>query len=176
MDLYEKTAFWPMVRAGASAIGKGAFNFGKGLLFADAAKGAGAVGKGMNMAGKATATLGPIAASMGTTTNAGPAASVAGMEFKAGSLDERLFKLAFAMTPVDMFDAANYLAFAGSKLIPKSNPWHHRLEYGGLTGLGLSTGYEMMRTPGERKPGIKDLIGLALMASAVHDRSQSHDH
>lgn len=160
------------------SLGSGALNFGKGLLFADHTAGAGVGGKIMNGAGKALAVGGPIASSMGVSNaSAGPSASVAGMEFKMGSVDTRLYQLAkTALTVGDAIDIASYGAMIGSKLAPKTSPWHTGLEAAGLLGLAGTTGHSMLKDPSEHKPGVKDLIGLALFASALRDRHLNHSH
>lgn len=189
MDLYEKVAseldpapklagLGAVVGAGAKALGSGALNFGKGMFFAGATRNAGIGGKAMNMAGKATAIGGPIASSMGSGQRSGPSASVGGMEIN-GSLDERLYRLvrskvAFDIDPVQAAEAASYAAFIGAKLAPKDSPWHAGLDIAGLAGLSGATAADMYRNPEERKPGVKDLIGLALMSSALHDRMSGH--
>ncbi len=63
----------------------------------------------------------------------------------------------------------------GAKFVdPVKHPLAHKLlDYGGLAGLAGSTAHEMITDPGARKPGLKDLIGLGLFASGVHDRSQA---
>ena len=179
MDLYEKVAFAGLLGAGARALGSGALNFGKGMFFAGATQGAGIGGKALNFAGKAMSTVGPIASTMGVGQRSAPSASVGGMEVSA-SLDDRLFQLAHAKLsfefndPVQLAEAASYAAFIGAKLAPKDSPWHAGLDAAGLVGLSGATAADMYRNPEERKPGAKDLIGLALMSSALHDRLSAH--
>lgn len=167
------------------ATGRGAANFGKGMLFMGPTSGAGAGAKAMNYAGKATAIGGPIAGSLMPQQSAKPGMAAGPFEMvnKVGSVKQaaiasalekyagisRREKQAFGLS--DAADIASYSAFIGAKLTPHDHPLHAALDAAGLIGLGATTAHGMLTSPPERGPGAKDLLGLALMGSALYDRT-----
>lgn len=186
MELYEKLAEAKAAGLIGSAA-RGAWNVGKGLIapFTGAAKGSGLGQKALHAGASAYAIGSPIASTMAPAASPPATANIAGRSFgngqrdngtvKTQSLNERLYKLAFGLqSPKDLIDIGSYGAMIGSKLLPHDNPWHTRLEAAGLLGLGGSVGYDMATDPHERKPGAKDLVGLALFGSALHDRWKQH--
>ncbi len=187
----------PMV-SGAMALGRGAMNFGKGLFGAGAMSSAGMAGKAMNVAGKVTGVAAPIVGTLGAGAVArqgGPTLNVAGMQMGGGgpgsqagahyaeafvkaaglAVLSRGEKLANGAAPLwrNALEAGSYGAMIGSKFVDPHSAWHKALDYGGLAGLGIATGHEMLTDPNARKPGLKDLLGLGLFASGVHDRSNA---
>ncbi len=181
---------------GAMALGRGALNFGKGLFGANSLASAGMAGKAMNVAGKVTSVAAPIAGSLGVGAVAhqgGPTLNVAGMQMGGGGAGsqagahyaEELVKAAGlavlsrgekqANGPLwrNALEVGSYGAMIGSKFVDPHSPIHKALDYGGLAGLGLATAHEMATDPGARKPGLKDLLGLGLFASGIHDRSKA---
>lgn len=186
---------------GAMALGRGAMNFGKGLLGFGAMGGSGVTGKAMNVAGKVTGVAAPIVGTLGATAaQDGPSLNIMGQQVGGGSragsqagahYAEELVKAA-GLTVLSrsekqasvqekilhaLPDLLSYGAMIGAKFVdPVKHPWVHQgLDYGGLAGLGASTAYDMHKNPGMKsyKPGLKDLAGLALFASGVHDRSKA---
>lgn len=85
-------------------------------------------------------------------------------------------KHALHMSPSDIVDAAAYAAFAGSKFVdPHEHPvLHTALDAGALAALAGTTGYGMLAGKDDYKPGVKDLLGLGLMGSALYDRAKAH--
>ena len=183
----EKRAFWNTLGkglvAGGKALGgaglsaaKGMFGLGessvgfKPLNWA-ANKGALAYGMFGGLAGLAGGSGGGPSITNPLTGNnllGGP---------KTGSLRlDSLAKTAFHMSPADMVDAAAYAAFAGSKFVdPHEHPLlHTALDAGALAALAGTTGYGMVANRDEYKPGLKDLVGLGLMGSALYDRTKAH--
>lgn len=171
----EKRAFWG---AAAKGLATGAGSFGKGLLGFGATRGAGMGGKAMNVAGKATGVVAPLAASV--AGGAGSGASVLGFPLgKTGSVAlDRAAAKAAGFDASDAVDLASYGSFIGAKLTdPHKYPrLHAALDAAGLVGLAGTTAHGMLRDRAEFKPGAKDLVGLALMGSALVDRARSHGH
>lgn len=157
-----------VLRSGLST----AYNFGKGMFFFDANPNASLGGKVANGAGKAFAFGGPMLANAGLKDNASAQASVGpwtigGPKTAALALEERLCKRAMEVT--DALDATAYAAFLASKFVPENHWAHTGLDAAGLTLLGGTTAYDLARGR-HRKAAVKDLLGLALMGSALHDR------
>jgi len=75
-----------------------------------------------------------------------------------------------------VLDGLAYGAFIGSKFIdPDKHPIAHSLVDGGaLATLAGTTAYGMYKDPHEFKPGLKDILGLSLMGSALYDRHKAH--
>lgn len=168
MNSKQKIAFW-------GALARGAGNFGKGVLGMGALSSAGKAGKAMNMAGKATGVVAPVAGAM----SAGQGASFMGFggQPKTGSLllDRLAMKIA-QLSPSDLADIASYGSFIGAKLTdPVKNPkLHAALDAAGLIGLGATTAHSMATSPADRGASAKDMLGLALMGSALYDRAKAH--
>lgn len=187
MDENEKIAFWSTLGRGlwgaAKTVGKGLWGAGStaartmsGLPFLNPVS-----PTGSQTLNRGIATLLPIGM---TAYSLMPTLSEAGMKFShaapstgSATLD-RLAKLAAFdhMSPSDAIDAAAYAAFLGSKFVdPAKDPrLHAALDAAGLLGLAGTTAYGMAKSPGEYKPGVKDLAGLALMGSALYDRTKAH--
>lgn len=187
------------VGRGAISAGRGAANFGKGLLFAGPTAKAGLGAKAMNVAGKATG-VGVMAAPMLGTVGQGPAAqngpslnmlghqiggpgSQPGAHYGEENAQALLKSASLALLRREKVSSAfgkvveplSYAAMIGSKFVDPNSKWHAALDYGGLAGLGASTLHGMATDPNhEFKPGLKDLAGLALFASGVHDRAHAH--
>lgn len=178
MDLYErfeKQAFWGAALRGARAAGGLAVNGAKGYLGFGATQGATRAGRLVNK-GATAASIGiPLAGSIGIGQAQAPVPGA--NEYKAASLDARLLrltKLSFDATPKNLAEMAGYAAFLGAKTLPEDSPWHWGLDVAGLAALGATTGVDMFTNPHEFKPGVKDLVGLGLMGSALYDRYQHH--
>ncbi len=157
-----------VLRSGLST----AYNFGRGAMFLDPSAKATAGQRLANGAGKAFAFGSPMVANMGIHDNASTQASigpwtVGGPKTAAMALEARLCKLAFGVT--DGLDAAAYAAFLASKFVPEHHWAHTGLDATGLGLLGATTAYDLARGH-HRKAAIKDLLGLALMGSALNDR------
>ncbi len=180
LTYWEKKALLGAVARGAGgALARGTGNFAKGLVGAGPMSGARFGGRAANWAGKATGVVAPVASAMG----AGEGASFLGMGGKnvqaslTGSpvLDHVAVKVA-RMGASDLIDAASYGSFLGAKLVdPHTHPrLHTALDAAGLLGLGATTAHSLITNPADRAPSIKDLAGLALMGSALYDRSKAH--
>jgi hypothetical protein len=177
MDAKQKIAFWETLARMGGGLARGAGNFGKGLLGMGALSSAGKAGKAMNMAGKATGVIAPVAGAM----SAGQGASFMGFGGapKTGSLalDRVAVKVA-RLGASDLVDIASYGSFIGAKLTdPHTHPrLHAALDAAGLLGLGATTAHSLATNPADRAPSAKDLVGLALMGSALYDRAKAHGH
>jgi len=191
MELYEKFAHAKTAGLIGTAA-RGALSVGKGLVMPFSGAGAKAsLGQKALHAGASAYAIGaPIADSVAPSAKPPATAHIAGRTFgsgqrdnsggmKSAALDERLSRLVkvalsigpFSLQhPKDLIDIGSYGAMIGSKLLPHDHPWHTGLEAAGLIGLGSSVGADMLMDPGERKPGAKDLAGLALFGSALYDR------
>lgn len=193
-DLYEKVAFGPLAlaattlgrgvaarAAGTAARGVGSFlwqgakslaGMGTQGPLQGAARAGRAVGTGANAVNTAMG-MGQMAKEI-IRPNPPPSPNSANTQataFKAGSLQARVEKLAFG--PTNALNIASYLSMIGAEALPHDHPWHARLEALGLGGLATSTAANMISTPDEElKPGAKDLAGLGLFASALHDRTK----
>lgn len=183
----EKGAFWGALAAGArtalpgAARAAGSFlgGAGRGLAGMELAAGAGRAAQ----AGRTTAQI-----AQGATTAKGiydtvkppePPPPPPGVKpgMKVGSLDARLAQLVRSKIAFGVGDAVNvgsYGAMIGASLLPHEHPMHTLLEGAGLVGLGGTTLAGMLGDPAERKPGLKDLAGLALFGSALYDRYKNH--
>lgn len=197
-DLYEKVAFGPLAlaattlgrgvaarAAGTAARGVGSFlwqgakslaGMGTQGPLQGAARAGRAVGTGANAVNTAMG-MGQMAKEI-IRPNPPPSPNSANTQataFKAGSLQARVEKLAFG--PTNALNIASYLSMIGAEALPHDHPWHARLEALGLGGLATSTAANMISTPDEElKPGAKDLAGLGLFASALHDRMKHAAH
>ena len=187
MTEQEKRAFW-------GALGKGLWQGAKGLAGAGLSGVKGAVGFGASSMGnkavnRAVNTITPLAMTGASLVSAGgglfggqggqPGVNnpFTGNRIVTASLAP-LSKEAFAehMAPSDMVDAASYAAFLGSQFVdPHAHPeLHAALDAAGLLGLAGTTAYGMAKSRDEYRPGMKDLVGLGLMGSALYDRVKSH--
>lgn len=177
MNEKQKIAFLGTVARMGGSLARGAGNFGKGLFQFGPMASAGRAGKAMNMAGKATGVVAPVASAMG----AGQGASIMGMggQPKTGSvLLDRVAQKVARLSPSDLADIASYGSFIGAKLVdPTKHPHlHTALDAAGLLGLGATTAHSLATNPADRAPSAKDLVGLALMGSALYDRAKAHGH
>ena len=168
-----------LVNAGR-AIGNFLGGAGRGLAGMELAQGAGRAAQ----AGRTTAQV-----AQGATTAKGiydtikppePPPAPPGVKpgMKMGALEERLARVVFSKIAFGVGDAVNvgsYGAMIGASLLPHEHPWHSILEGAGLVGLGGTTIAAMAGDPAERKPGLKDLAGLALFGSALYDRYKNHE-
>lgn len=175
MDAKQKIAFWGTLARMGGGLARGAGNFGKGMLGMGALSSAGKAGKAMNMAGKVTGVVAPVAGAMG----AGQGASFMGFGGapKTGSLalDRVAVKVA-RLGASDLADIASYGSFIGAKLTDPHTRLHAALDAAGLLGLGATTAHSLATNPADRAPSAKDLVGLALMGSALYDRAKAHGH
>lgn len=180
MNETQKRAFLGgLARVGMGAL-RGAGNFGKGMFMLGPTAKAGLGGKAMNMAGKAYGIGAPVVDAM-RSGQSGP--SVMGMGLggtpKTGShlVDHFAMKLA-RLGASDLADIASYSAFIGSKVVdPHKHPkLHTALDAAGLLGLGATTAHSLATNRADRAPAAKDLVGLALMGSALYDRTKAHGH
>lgn len=177
MNAQQKIAVWGAVARAGGGLLRGAGSFGKGLLGAGALSGAGRAGKALNLAGKATSVIAPVAGAMG----AGQGANVMGFGGapKTGScVLDRVAVKAAQLGASDLADIASYGTFIGAKLVdPHAHPrLHTALDAAGLIGLGATTAHSLATNPADRAPSAKDLVGLALMGSALYDRAKAHGH
>ena len=170
-----------VLKGGAKMLAGGAANYATGTF------GLPQVGKGIvNTAVHTGAQLAPVVEGIGgsivgrmgpSVTNPLTGNPLFGGKTVTGShVFDRFAKHAFHMSPADLVDAAAYAAFAGSKFVdPHEHPvLHTALDAGALAALAGTTGYGMLAGKDEYKPGVKDLIGLGLMGSALYDRAKSH--
>lgn len=158
-----------LLRRGAST----AYNFGKGMLFMDPSEGASVGGRAANMAGKGFSMLGPMAANA-APANEGPGSATIGPWTVGGPKTAALaFERGFAkragLSVTDGLDATAYAAFLASKFVPEHHWAHTGLDAAGLAILGGTTAFDLARGH-HRRAALKDLVGLALMGSALHDR------
>jgi hypothetical protein len=174
------------VNATARNAGSGALNMARGAIGLGAREGAGLAGKTMAGLGAAGMAAMPIGMAMSSGQN-GPQFSVLGQDVLGGGrtvtgseepsplLVNAARKLA-ELSAADLADVASYGAFMGGKLVdPVKHPiLHNALDAAGLVGLGATTAHSMLSNRAERKPGLKDLVGLALMGSALYDRAHNH--
>lgn len=151
-----------------SAPVQGIGNFASGAFMGGRMAGATGLGRLAHGAGIATA-MAPIAKTVMPGT--------AGAQQGGGpSISGPFGKLAFGIG--DAIDAGSYGAFLGSKFVnPETHPrLHTALDAAGLLGLAGTTAHSLATNPGDRKPSVKDLAGLALMGSALYDRTRAHGH
>lgn len=204
-DLYEKVAFGPLaavagmglrsaISAGARAAAPAIANAARGagsFLWQGARSLAGAPSTGtLTGAARAGRMVGTGANAANTAMGMGQMAkeiirpnpppspnstNTQATAFKGGSLQARVEKLAFG--PTNALNIASYLSMIGAEALPHDHPWHARLEALGLGGLATSTAVNMIQSPDDEvKPGTKDLAGLGLFASALHDRTKHATH
>lgn len=178
----------PAIANGARAAGSFVYNglraaagVGKTGPLAGAARAGRATGNmvnGVNTVGGAAQAVGAVhdlvkapAPSGPNSTNASATAATAGGRVGYASLQDRVEKLAFGVG--NAINVASYGAMIGANLVPHDHPAHAYLEAAGLLGLAGTTGYDLLSGHDEWKPGLKDLVGLGLFASALHDRTKS---
>lgn len=152
----------------APVLGKGAVNFAGGATLG--------VGKSMAaQAGRAASTTSSIGHAL--TSTKGPSVMGFGLGKTSAVLENAANRIK-QLSPSDIADMASYGAFIGAKIAdPEKHPiLHNVLDAGGLIGLAGTTAYGMTRDKSERMPGAKDLMGLALMGSALYDRAKAHGH
>jgi hypothetical protein len=177
MPTNQKTAFWGTLARMGGGLARGVGNFGKGLFGFGPLASAGRVGKAINFAGKATGVVAPVVGAM--SANQGASILGFGGTPKTGSLALDRVAIKVARLGVgDIVDIASYGSFIGSKLVdPKKHPrLHTALDAAGLLGLGATTAHSLITNPADRGPAAKDLLGLALMGSALYDRAKAHKH
>jgi len=175
MDAQQKRAFLgSLARAGGGLL-RGGLNFGKGMLMMGPTAKAGLAGKAMNVAGKAYGVAAPVMGAMSTGQNGATFMGMGGPKTGSLALDMIATKVA-RLSPGDLADIASYGSFIGAKLVPHDNPWHKALDAAGLIGLGATTAHSLATNPADRGPSGKDLLGLALMGSALYDRHKAHGH
>lgn len=178
----EKVAFWgalarmaPRAAPAAASAGRAALNVGKGMMGVPLAQNA---TRGAQMAHNVGTGVGAINTAKGLYDSVKPpepppAPPGVRPGMKVGSLEARLLRLVRTKLAFGVQDAINvgsYGAMIGATLLPHKHPWHTYLEGAGLVGLGGTTLASMVGDPAERKPGLKDLAGLALFGSALYDR------
>lgn len=157
----------------APALGKGAVNFAGGAMLGTG----NLIGKGTMASGIGRAASTGSSIGHALTSTKGP--SVMGFPMgKTSAILENAANRVKQLSPTDIADIASYGAFMGAKVVdPVEHPVLHTvLDAAGLAGLAGTTAYGMTRDPHERMPGAKDLMGLALMGSALYDRAKAHGH
>jgi len=185
----EKRAFWGAIgkglTGGAKMVGGAGLSAAKGMVgFGESAIGAKPLNWLANRGAQAYGTLSGLGGLVGGGAEGTPTirnpltgnALIGGKTVTGSLLVDRFAKHAFHMSPADMVDAAAYAAFAGSKFVdPHEHPLlHTALDAGALAALAGTTGYGMLAGKDEYKPGLKDLVGLGLMGSALYDRAKAH--
>lgn len=155
------------VNAASGAIGFGQFGSGPAAYLGHGA------GKVYNMASGLMPIAGPLASQAGFKN---PLTGEKIGSITGSPLLDAFAKQAFHMSPADLIDAGAYGAFAASKFVdPHEHPLlHTALDAGALAALAGTTGYGMLAGKDDYKPGMKDLVGLGLMGSALYDRAKSH--
>jgi hypothetical protein len=183
----EKRAFWGAIgkglMGGAKMVGGAGLSAAKGMVgFGESAIGAKPLNWVANKGAQAYGTLSGLTGLAGgpggdfTVNNPLTGNPLIGGAKTGSHLVDSFAKRAFHMSPADMVDAAAYAAFAGSKFVdPHEHPLlHTALDAGALAALAGTTGYGMLSNRDEYKPGLKDLVGLGLMGSALYDRAKAH--
>lgn len=165
-------------------LGGAALSAGKGLVgFGESAMGAKPLNWLANRGAQAYGTLSGLGGLVGggpeggfTVRNPLTGNALIGGTKTGSLLVDRFAKHALHMSPADIADAAAYAAFAGSKFVdPHEHPLlHTALDAGALATLAGTTGYGLLAGKDDYKPAAKDLVGLALMGSALYDRAKSH--
>lgn len=182
----EKVAFWgalarmaPRAAPGVASVGRAAMNVGKGMMGVPLAQNATRGAQTAHNVGTGMGALNTAKGLYDSMKPPEPPPPPPGVRpgMKVGSVEERLLrvvltKIAFGVP--EAIDTASYAAMIGSKFVPHESPWHTYLEGAGLLGLGGTTLASMVQNPAERKPGMKDLAGLALFGSALYDRFGNH--
>lgn len=187
----QKHAFWGAALKGvggaAASAAKGMFGFGDaGFGFKPLNWAANAGAKVYSQAAPLVNTVAGTGLASGFSINnpftgspllgGGGRTSYASDASTGSAILDNFTKEALHMSPSDLVDAAAYAAFAGSKFVdPHEHPvLHTALDAGALAALAGTTGYGMLTGKDDYKPGMKDLVGLGLMGSALYDRAKSH--
>jgi hypothetical protein len=187
------------VYAGAKLVANAGVNAAKGLFHAGPTAGAGVTGRLANVAGKwgpAALAVGGSVSNMGGRPN-GPRVFGMGMPgmprqdaqmakgpsqagFKLGSVVEEIAKLHLVKSALDASSAINLGSYGAFGLGTALHHSHPRLATGleaaglaGLAGTSAHDAYKSHQGGGSPAPGLKDLLGLALMGSALYDRSKT---
>ena len=132
-----------------------------------------AFGGAVQMAGAAKDMVAPPAPPAPNSSNRQATTDSPG--FKAAELhpfEVRLLKVAFGLA--NATNIAGYLSLIGAEALPHENPWHGRLEFGGLGLLAAPTLVDSALHPENRADNLQDLAGLALFANAANNRLKGH--
>ncbi len=192
----EKTALVRQALGMAANVG---VNAAKGLFHMGPTAGAGFTGRVANVAAKygpAAMAIGGSVSAMGGRPN-GPSVfgmPVPGMQrqnvqqpqgpsqtgFKLGSVVEKIAKIHLVKSGMDASTAINLGSYGAFGLGTALHHSHPRLATGleaaglaGLAGTSAHDAYTSRQAGGSGAPGIKDLLGLALMGSALYDRNKT---